>query len=187
MKISFYHKPYGTEISNYLEHSIFFIQGPDNYLREDIIKQICEKSKDSEIITFFGEESKINEILSELYTNSIFSHKKIIIIKNVSSLDNKDMLLSYIDKPLQDVKLIICSEEVDLRRKFFTKLAEKSVNVICKKPKNSNEIANFIRKIALEKKLKINFHDLQLLSLSIKNDYQFAFLEMEKLSSLCNE
>lgn len=113
----------------------------NNYLLESIDSLSLQKEIDNIInllkfndqykVVYDLEEVELSSALEELDTYSLFSSKKVIIIKNIFNKSNdKDVkhLLKYIDNYNSDNLLIMTTEKID-NRLAFSKELKKNCNV----------------------------------------------------------
>ena len=84
--------------------NLYQFYGKENYLKENILKKIIEKSlnsslKDINCKIFYGEKVMVNEIIEELQTAPFFSKQKIVIIKRAEKISkiNRNKLSDYLN------------------------------------------------------------------------------------------
>ncbi len=121
--------------NNYLIESNDFVT-----ISKQIEKIIKDNNFTNEIVnTYDLEESLLSQVLEDLDTYSLFSNKKVIVVKNASFLENNSKisfnekeinhLLKYLQNSNPDILLIICVKKLDLRKKL-TKEIKKYLNVV---------------------------------------------------------
>ena len=101
--------------NNYLLESTDFLSIQNEIA--DIIKKTS--FQDSAISIYDLEETLLEKALEDLDTYSFLTEKKVIIIKNIESIDQEEYqkdikhLLQYLDNPNPDNLLIITSKNVN--------------------------------------------------------------------------
>jgi len=100
------------------------------------------------------EETSLENALEDLDTYSFLSSKKIIIIKNIEAVLDKETsevehLLRYLESPNPDNLLILCTKKLDERRKITKELKKK-----CQYIKVAEDPMSFIKQSLSEYKLE---------------------------------
>ena len=122
----------------------YLIESDDTLsLNNEISKIIKENNFTNAVISTYDiEETLLERALEDLDTYTFLSEQKVIIIKNIESIDEKEFekdiehLIKYIDNPNQDNLLIITSKKLKSDLKFAKKLKTKcKINKIETNPK----------------------------------------------------
>ena len=111
----------------------YLIENIDQTITNDTIKELLKKEKieNNTISTYDLEETSLSNALEDLDTYSLFSSKKVIIIKNIDSLkidDSKEEinhLIKYLKDPNPDNYLIITSKKLNNTTKLTKELKDK--------------------------------------------------------------
>ena len=125
-------------ILKFLDYNLFLFHGENEGLKKDIVENIkaetIKKNKNVEFITLYESDILNNEekFYSSVYSQSLFSNEKIIIIK-----DAKDKIIKPIkevlDKYPENIKIIFISDILEkksiLRNLFETNI--KTIAVAC--------------------------------------------------------
>ena len=125
-------------ILKFLDYNLFLFYGENEGLKKDIVENIkaetIKKNKNVEFITLYESDILNNEekFYSSVYSQSLFSNEKIIIIK-----DAKDKIIKPIkevlDKYPENIKIIFISDILEkksiLRNLFETNI--KTIAVAC--------------------------------------------------------
>jgi DNA polymerase III subunit delta len=94
------------------------IYGENTGIKDDIKEKIKELNKNSEIITFFESEIINTNILYEnIFNQSLFSEKKIILIHGATD-KIVDQISEYIDSEKKDVQIYIFAEILEKKSKL---------------------------------------------------------------------
>jgi len=97
-----------TELKN-----LYLFFGKENYLKENILNKIIEKkvegsTKELNCKTFYGDKTKISDVIEELQTISFFSPVKTVVLKRAGKLNksNREKLVHFLDTWKQEDKTI---------------------------------------------------------------------------------
>jgi len=175
-------------IRNQKPFTSYFIFGPENYLRDKVIKAIVEKfktpgSEDFDLTTLYGDDSSAKIVLEELEMLPFLAKNRIAILKNFDKmkLPDRNLIAKYLDNPVPTTIFIITAEKTDNRTEAFKKITQNSVNISCKKPFNANNIIHWLDNELEKKNISINKDAAEYFANSIELDYLIAANELEKL------
>lgn len=120
---------------------ITFIYGQNQFQISHEIKQIITKFNDPSSIERFDESSTEAQLFDALNGLSLFSSKKLIIIKNISA---NTALWAYLDELLDDVSpdihLAVIESSPDKRTKTFKHLIKAATVIEAKQPTENEAI-----------------------------------------------
>ena len=170
----------------------YLIYGLENYLIDEKIKEIKEKTKVEEdnIITYDLVSDNIESVLVEASTVSMFSDKKLIICdnslflcanKSLSETELED-LTKYLNNPFEDVYIvfIVREEKVDSRKKI-TKLINKISKVYdCNKIDNY-KLGNYISDYIIDKGYSISSSSIELIISKVGYELSNIIKELDKM------
>lgn len=162
----------------------YLIESEDTLsLNNEISKIIKENNFTSAVInTYDIEETLLEKALEDLDTYTFLSEQKVIIIKNIEAIDEKEYekdiehLIKYIDNPNQDNLLIITSKKLKSDLKLSKKLKAK-----CKINKIETNPKAFIKQQL--KNYKINQDTINLIEEYCLGDITKIYNECEKLKN----
>ena len=124
-------KFYDLKKINLEKNKIILFYGNNSELKKKEILQLNKKTKDSEI--FFYEEKEILEnedlFLENLFSSSLFSKKKTVIVQRVTDKLTK-IILQILEKKIEDLVLILNSDNLEKKSKLRG-LFEKDKNLLC--------------------------------------------------------
>lgn len=106
----------------------YLIEYTDTFSSKNTINNIIKENKfnDIPISEYDLEENSIDSVIEDLDTYSLFSNKKVIIVKNIDLLDidSKDTkhIIKYLNNPNNDNLLIMLSNKLDTRKKIIKEL-----------------------------------------------------------------
>lgn len=150
-----------------------------NYLLEEEINKII--SKEDNLINLNYDDINIDDVILECSYYSLIDSSKCIIVKNFKLNEDARKLISYLDNPNKDVKLILICNNIDKRNKIYKDIKNK-INIIEIKALTTNEINNKINNYCKNNKIKIGYTELNYLLDKNKNDLDLTISEINKLS-----
>ena len=170
--------------------SMYYIFGNEEYLIENKIKEIIDKNDSSSVLRF-NSELKINEIINQISTFSLFDSSRILIFNNfpyiTKSTDNEvnAIIKSLNFKPSSTI-VIFTSEKINEKNKdnkLFHFLKEKAkcfeFNELSDK-----EITQIVKEKIHSYGATISDIDLFYFLSKVPNKLSFIMNELEKLISL---
>ena len=112
-------------------HKFYLFYGNNDGLKEEIIKNLFEKSYPDKIYRYEEKEVLDNtaNFFNTIFTKSFFDNKKLIIINRTTD-KIKSIMEELIEKNPEDVQFILNTKNLEKKstlRKFF----EKEKNIIC--------------------------------------------------------
>jgi len=164
---------------------IIFLLGPDEYRREqkakDIINQYRQKNSEIGIKYFNFEVDSFIELKDFILTGSLFSVKKMAILKNVSLIEKE--VFPIFEKVLKDENIYLLVLENSLGKNFKKFLKKPALIENFPYLTGSNWL-NFVKKLVVYFKLEMDSDIIRLLSLIYQNNTYALATELEKLSFL---
>ena len=170
----------------------YLIYGLENYLIDEKIKEIKDKTKVEEdnIITYDLSNDSIESVLVEASTVSMFSDKKLILCDNSSFLtankslseEELDDLTKYLENSFEDVYLIfiVRDEKVDSRKKI-TKLITKISKVFDCNKIESYKLSNYISDYIRDKGYSISSSTVELIISKVGYELSNIIKELDKM------
>ena len=137
-------------------------------LAEEIIEELIrgfmpEGTESVGLHTFYGDETRLDEIVMECSTHPFFSPRKVVIVRKFELLDRNEKsdaksirpMLDYLQDPLDTTLLLCVAETVDARKPLYKAFA--SINGVIECPAlNNNELKEWVRQYLNSKKKKIS-------------------------------
>jgi len=184
-------KSYETQKNalNFLKHKFSLLYGENEGLKNDITNFITKtiKKKDNDIeLTFFYEDEIIDNeenFYNSIYSGSLFSNKKIIVLKN-----STDKILNQINDILEklpeNIFLIILANALEKKSKL-RRLFETETNVICIPCylDNNRDLQIIANQELKKNNILLSQELLNLLIEKSNNDRQNLKNELEKIKS----
>lgn len=114
--------------------NLYLFYGEEVYLKDEAVSKITEallRTKDFNFDLLYGSSTTAEEILGIAQTLPVFSSWRILIVKEVEAIPDREaeVLLSYIKDPSPTTCIIFLGEKVDMRKRLFSALKEKAVVV----------------------------------------------------------
>jgi len=176
-------------ISNFIKYNMFLLYGENYGLKKEIQELIILKSKEVdnslELISIYENDVLNNQdnFYNTVYSDSLFSKKKIITVNNCS-----DKIFKYLqdinEKKLKNISLIIFSDILEKKsklRNFF----EKNTGTPCVPCylDNNRDLENIIIKNMHANKIPLSRETINLLIEKSNNDRNNLKNEIEKIKS----
>lgn len=124
-------KFYDLNKINLEKNKIILFYGNNSELKKKEIIQLNKKITNNEIFSYDEKEILENEdlFLENLFTSSLFSNKKTVIVKRVTDKLTK-IILQILEKKIKDLVLILNSDNLEKKSKLRN-LFEKDKNLLC--------------------------------------------------------
>ena len=179
-------KNYELNKINFKSNYLILFYGNNNGLKLEEINKILYRNQNFKKLIFFERDILINEnsFFDEIFSGSLFDEKKIIIINNVS-----EKILKIIDqienKDIQDIILILNSEQLDKKSKLRAKF-EKQKNLICTAfyPDTEEILIKIAHNFFKEKKISISQSNINIIVDKSDLKREFLYNELNKIESL---
>tara|TARA_B100000029_G_scaffold500770_1_gene573021 strand:- start:171 stop:1157 length:987 start_codon:yes stop_codon:yes gene_type:complete len=179
-------KSFEVEKIKSIKNNLILIYGANEGYKNQVIKELFEKSFDGEISRFDENEilSNQEEFISNLMNKSLFDDEKLIIISRTS-----DKILKFVneilERKIEKVKIIINSDNLEKKSKLRS-LFEKEKELVCipfyeDNDKSLSLIAqNFFR----QKNIKVSQEIINLLIGRSRGDRGNLINELNKIENL---
>ena len=179
-------KSFEVEKIKSIKNNLILIYGANEGYKNQVIKELFEKSFDGEISRFDENEilSNQEEFISNLMNKSLFDDEKLIIISRTS-----DKILKFVneilERKIEKVKIIINSDNLEKKSKLRN-LFEKEKELVCipfyeDNDKSLSLIAqNFFR----QKNIKVSQEIINLLIGRSRGDRGNLINELNKIENL---
>lgn len=103
---------------------IYLIYGEASLITKEI-DNILVKEKDYDLIKYDLVDVSIAKVIEDLNTIDLFGHKKIIVVSNLSNIDNEDALIQYLNHKNDNI-LILLNDTVDNRKNLIKEIVKKA-------------------------------------------------------------
>jgi len=189
------HKDIISDLEKKLYHPVYFLCGEEPYYI-DMISQYIEKNvldegeREFNQMVFYGRENSIATVLDAAYRFPMMSNYQVVIVKEAQEMrdlltgggDDKNMLLTYLEKPQKSTILVFCYKykKLDMRTSAGKKLSKNSVFFEAKKLYD-REVPTWIEGYIKDKGYIIGHKALALLAEYLGSDLSKIANELGKL------
>ncbi len=176
-----------NDIINRRFKPIYLFMGEESFFIDELTELLSdfvltESEKDFNMLTFYGVDSDVNEIIASARRFPMMSDYQLIIIKEAQNLDKFELLDIYAKNPMLTTILVINYKygTVD-RRKSIVKRID-SVGVVFEfKKLYDNQMPGFIVSYLKTKEIGIDVKSAQMLSDFVGNDISKLIPQLQKL------
>ncbi len=167
---------------------VYLFHGPDDFLLEKILKQIRETfipeaARDFNLSIFDG-DSRVNpgDIFDAVRSLPFLSSNRLIIVRRADHIPASDLevLIPYLEKPVDTTCLILVALKPDFRLKFF-KCIKKLGHAVNFRELNDRQVIPWIKTEAREIGLNIQMEACRHLQEIVGNRSRTLHTELEKL------
>ena len=166
---------------------IYLLMGDESYFIDELIDLLSktvltEAEKDFNMLTFYGMDSDVNNIIATARRFPMMSDYQLIIVKEAQLLNNFELLDVYAKKPMPSTILVIAymHGKVDMRKAVVKNIGKIGV-VFESKHLYDNQIPPFVIQYLREKGIGIDEKSALLLSDYVGNDLSKLIQELKKL------
>jgi DNA polymerase III subunit delta len=128
----------------------------------------------------YGNDSDARDIVAHASSFPMMADRRVVVVRDLDGLKNKELLTSYIETPLASTSLILQSAKPDFRRKPFT-AAKKGGKVYKFDPIRDYQIANWIGRRAKQQRREIEADATKLLAAYVNTSLREIQNELDKL------
>lgn len=167
---------------------IYLLMGEESYFIDQITELLLESvlnetEKDFNLLTFYGIDSDVNNIIASARRFPLMSEFQLIVIKEAQNLSNIEKLDLYAQNPLKSTILVISYKHgnEDKRKSFVKSIAKNGGIVFESKKLYDNQIPPFIKSYLANRNIRIDDKSAQMLTDFVGNDISKLNKEIEKL------
>ena len=182
-----------SEIKSRKYAPVYFLQGEETYyidLISDYIEQnvLSESEKGFNQVILYGKDVTMASVLTNARRFPMMAERQVVIVKEAQEIQdlNKDagskLLLDYLSKQVPSTVLVFCHKHktLDKRRVLGNKIDKLAVTLTTKKSYD-NQLPDFVREYASEKKISIDDNAILALCEFVGNDLHRLANELDKL------
>ncbi len=178
-----------NEIESRRFKPIYLFMGEEGYFIDELSNLLVntvltEEEKDFNMLTFYGVDSDVNEIIAASRRYPMMAEHQLILVKEAQNLADFDMLGLYAKNPMMSTILVINYKHgsVDKRKGIVKKINKIGVLFESKKLYD-NQIPGFITAYLKQKEIAIDPKSAQMLNDFVGNDVSKLIPELEKLET----
>lgn len=109
--------------------AVHVIAGPDSFLAEEAVENLLSSfvggDRSDAVSVFRGEETTWSRVVEAARTGSLFVARRALLVRGADAMKGEgDDLLSYLEDPAPEVRLIVLAVKPDKRRTVWKRLFE---------------------------------------------------------------
>ena len=167
---------------------VYLFHGPDDFLLEKILKQIRETfipetARDFNLHVFDG-DGKVNpgDIFDAVRSLPFLSSNRLVIVRRTDHIPGSDLevLIPYLEKPVDTTCLILVALKPDFRLKFFSRI-KKLGHAVNFRELSDRQMLPWIKATAREMGLNVSMEACRHLHEIVGNRSRTLHTELEKL------
>jgi len=159
---------------------VYLLIGPDYFQKREITEAAIKSFGKCERENYYGGEKNDADFLQSLFSFGLFSSRKIIIYRDINKLTaaHKKKFLKYLEKPQEDILLILTAEKKQLS--IISKISKtaKTIHVYTPFP---SQYSGFVNRQINRMNFSIEPRALNLLVTSTNDSLSHTFAELEKI------
>lgn len=167
---------------------VYYLMGEEPYyidrLADFIVEQaLAEEERDFNLTILYGPQTTGEEVVNAAKRYPMMAERQVVVVREAQRLNHREMLLFYVQKPLDSTVLIICHKEGSLDQR--TKLAAeiKKSGVLFESDKlYDRELPGFVGAYVRRKGLEITPEATQILCEHVGADLNRLAGELDKLA-----
>lgn len=170
---------------------VHVIAGPDSFLAEealeDLLSSFLGSDRSDAIQVFRGEETTWSRVIEAARTGSLFVSRRALLLRGADATKGEgDELLSYLEDPTPEVRLIVLAVKPDKRRTVWKRLFE-AAEVTSAEPLKGRSLRAFVAERLKRRKLLLTDEALDELLERVGADLRRLMGEVEKLEAYAGD
>lgn len=130
---------------------VYYLYGPETYLRDQAIKQITETALERTLVRDFNDSSfnlftdDVRDAIATAEQLPMMSERRVVRLRNFGRLREADeeFLLAYVERPVATSVVLFVGDDLDKRKKLGRRLMSGAAFEF--QPLKPNELASWIR------------------------------------------
>ncbi len=166
---------------------VYLLHGDEDYYIDKVSQFILDNSLRPEERDFnfdlrYGADARANDIINIARQFPMMADRRVVMVREFQSLQNKDVLVSYVQNPMPSTILILCHKHgtMDGRKGLVAEIKKYGV-VMESKHVYDNMLPSFVTQYAQEQKLNIEQQAIQMLCEHVGSDLTRMTSEIDKL------
>ncbi len=168
---------------------IYFLFGPETYLRDEAARSIADQAMSSTLLHEFNDSTfnltsdDARDAIAAAEQLPMMSQRRVVRIKNLGKLKEADeeVLLNYVNRPVDTSVVIFITEEIDKRKKLAKVLMAGAAFEF--QPLKLNELQAWIRFYLKDLTAEIEPQALQRILETVISDLHTLANELNKLAA----
>jgi DNA polymerase III subunit delta len=168
---------------------VYFLFGPEAYLRDQAAHSIADEALRGTLLREFNESgfnlitNDVRDAMAIAEQLPMMSDRRVVHIRNFNKLRESDeeILVNYLDRPVETSVVIFNAAEIDKRKKLAKTLLSRAAFEF--QPLKPNELQSWIRSKLQQLDAEIEPRASQLLIETVTNDLNTLTNELNKLAA----
>ena len=168
---------------------VYFLFGPETYLRDEAARSIADQAMSGTLLREFNDSTfnltsdDARDAIAAAEQLPMMSQRRVVRIKNLGKLKEADeeVLLNYVNRPLDTSVVIFITEEIDKRKKLAKMLMAGAAFEF--QPLKLNELQAWIRFYLKDLTAEIEPQALQRILETVISDLHTLANELNKLAA----
>ncbi len=168
---------------------VYFLYGPETYLRDQAVHAITEEALRDTLLREFNDSSfnltndDVRDALAIVEQLPMMSTRRVVRIKNLGKLseDDENLLLEYLERPVETSVVIFVGDDIDKRKKLAKTLMSRAAFEF--QPLKSPELQSWIRARLRNLKTEIEPAAVRRILEVVRSDLHTLTNELNKLAA----
>jgi DNA polymerase-3 subunit delta len=164
---------------------VYLLFGEEDFLAEEATQSIIDAALTVEergfnLDVLYGSEADAREIILHALSFPMIAERRVVVVREVDKLPNKELLSSYLDNPSPTTSLILVSTKPDFRKKPYV-TAKRSGNAFEFRPLFENQVPAWVTRRVKQQGKDIEGEASRMLTVRIGTSLREIQNELDKL------
>lgn len=166
---------------------VYYLMGEESYYIDRVSdyivsKALTEEEKDFNLTVLYGPQTNGEEVINAARRYPMMAERQVVLVREAQSLEHRDVLTFYLQKPLLSTVLILCHKNgtLDQRTKLATEIKKTGILFESRKLYD-RELPSFVQNYVRRKRLEIAPDACQILCEHVGSDLNRLAGELDKL------
>ncbi|HCV42095.1 MAG TPA: DNA polymerase III subunit delta [Bacteroidetes bacterium] len=169
----------------------YLFHGEEGFLAEEATDLIIRTALSAEqqgfnLDVLYGSDADARDIISHASSFPMVAERRVVVVREVDKLVNKELLSSYLEQPSASTCLILHSTKPDFRKKPYA-TAKRTATVIRFEPIRDNQITGWINARVKQQGRQIDLEAAKILAAYAGTSLREIQNELDKLYSFAGE
>ena len=164
---------------------VYLFHGGEDFLSSEATQSVIDSALSTNERGFnldvvYGSEADAREIILHALSFPMMAERRVVIVRDVDKLANKELLSTYIENPSPTTSLVLVSTKPDFRKKPYA-TAKRTGNVFEFKPLYENQVPSWVVKRVRQQGKEIESDASKMLTAHIGTSLREIQNELNKL------
>lgn len=166
---------------------VYYLMGEESYYIDRVSdyivsKALAEEEKDFNLTVLYGPQTNGEEVINAARRYPMMAERQVVLVREAQSLEHRDVLTFYLQKPLLSTVLILCHKNgiLDQRTKLATEIKKTGILFESRKLYD-RELPSFVQNYVRRKRLEIAPDACQILCEHVGSDLNRLAGELDRL------